>query len=156
MAGVVAADAIARVTHPARFGLDQESIRRALPFLPATELERTRRATWSSWLRLRVVEAAVGSAGARWPYPPLLAGIEVETLQPPMILATFHLGPIPALGSLLEQLPGDVLVLHRSGQPRPALTMLGLGADSSQRAWVFRRAVETLRGGGFVFVVVDA
>jgi hypothetical protein len=154
LAGIAAADALAYVTQPARLGLDEASIRRALPFLPPAELARTRRAAWSSWLRLRVVEAAVGSAGASWPYPPL--HVDVSALRPPMILATFHLGPVPALGGLLEQLPGEVLVLQRSGQPRPSLTLLGIEADSSQRAAVFRRAVEALRGGGFVFVVVDA
>jgi lauroyl/myristoyl acyltransferase len=102
------------------------------------------------------LEAAVGSSTARWPYPPLTPGFDPSALQPPMILTSFHVGPISALGGALEQLPGDVLVLHVSGAPRPRLRMLSVGPTQWDRAAAFAQAMRTLRRGGFVFLLADA
>lgn len=152
---VAAATALGWASRPLRRGIDTDALRRFLPELPAAELRRLRGATWSSWLRMRALEAALASPTASWPYPPLVLP-DLAGLQPPLVLASFHLGPMPAVAGLLEQLPGEVLVLQFSGAPRKRLTMLPVGTDQWQRAKAFRRAVGTLRDGGFVFVLVDA
>jgi hypothetical protein len=152
---VAAATAAGWATQPAGRGLEADAILRFLPDLAPREVRRVRRATWTSWVRLRVLEAGAASPTARWPYPPLVPGTGAA-LRPPLVLAGFHLGPITAVGAVLEQLPGEVLVLHLSGTPRKRLTMTPVGTDQWQRAAALRRAVTALRTGGSVFMLVDA
>jgi hypothetical protein len=153
-AAVAAATAVGWVTAPLGRGLDAAAIRRILPDLPPRELRRLRRVTWTGWLRLRVLEAGLSSPTARWPYPPLVA--EPTEVRPPAVLVGFHAGPIPALGSLLERLPGEVRVLQYSGHARRRLTGGSVGTEAWQRAAALRAAVSTLRGGGSVFLLVDS
>jgi len=151
-----AATALGRVTGPLGLGLDEAAIRRFLPALSPAQVTRLRRETWTGWLRLRVLEAGLASPTARWPYPPLAGDADPTALQPPMVLAAFHVGPLPALGILLEQLPGEVLVLQLSGNARKRLVVGWTGTEEWQRAAALRRAVSTLRAGGFVVLLVDA
>jgi hypothetical protein len=152
---VAAATAVGWATRPLRRGVGTDALRRFLPQLQPAELRRLRGATWSTWLRLRAMEAALASPTAAWPYPPLVLP-DLAELRPPLVIAGFHLGPMTAVAGLLEQLPGEVLVLQFSGAPRQRLTMLPVGTDQWQRASAFRRAIDTLRDDGFVFVLVDA
>ncbi len=155
-AAVTIAGVAGWATWTASRGLDEAAIRRLHPGLDARAVTRIRKASWTAWLRLRVLEAAVASPTARWPYPPLASGFDPAALPPPMILTSFHVGPISALGSVLEQLPGEVLVLHVSGAPRARLSMLSVGSTQWDRAAAFARAMRVLRNGGYVFLLADA
>jgi hypothetical protein len=155
-AAVRVASLLGWATGAAGHGLDEAKIRRYFPELDARAVQRIRRATWTSWLRLRVLEAAVASSTARWPYPPLTSDFDPSGFRPPMILTSFHVGPISALGGALEQLPGEVLVLHVSGAPRGRLRMLSVGPTQWDRAAAFAQAMCALRAGGFVFLLADA
>lgn len=153
-AAVMAATAVGWATAPLGRGLDAEAVRRFLPDLPSGEVARLRRATWTGWLRLRVLEAGIASPTARWPYPPLVS--QPAEVPPPVIFVGFHAGPIYALGSLLERQPGEVLVLQHSGHARQRLAGGWIGTEAWQRAAALRGAVDTLRGGGSVFLLVDS
>jgi len=155
-AAVTAATAIGAVTRRWAPDVEPAAIRRMLPDLSDAEMRSLQAALWTGWLRLRVLEAAMSSPTADWPYPRLAEGVAVPSLEPPVIVAGFHLGPIPALGILLERLPGETLVVHLSGPPRPGLTMRPVGGDRWGRAADFRQAIDTLRAGGSVFLLVDA
>ena len=67
----------------------------------------------------------------------------VARLQPPMIVGTFHIGPIHGLSVLSNRLPAPSLVLRGA-----------LGTDQ-QRALMFHRAIEHLLGNGFVIMALD-
>jgi len=82
----------------------------------------------------------------------------LEALRPPIILGTFHLGALLALGAALERVPGRVLVLRRrvSGAAVPSrLTIELTEGDEQHRARVFYRALDWLRGGDSVFMPLD-
>jgi lauroyl/myristoyl acyltransferase len=82
----------------------------------------------------------------------------LNALRPPMVVATFHIGPTFGLAALTERLQGEKFVLRGTQFPasrnRPAHVQVVAGTDQ-QRAAVFHRAVETLRNGGFVIVALD-
>ena len=78
------------------------------------------------------------------------------TLRPPMVLASVHMGQLEAVGALLERLPGQVLAFADREFPiGRGFTSVCLTGDEWQRAAVTRRAIQTLRSGGFVFLAVD-
>jgi lauroyl/myristoyl acyltransferase len=159
-AGLAAAGAGARATQWLGHGVDAESLRLVLPELAPDELEKARRATWSARLRSRVLDAALAVPGAARPYPRLLSGPDPARIRPPAVLATVHIGPVSTLGLLLEQLPADVLAIQAGNEvkapERPGWTILHVDSASEwDRAAAFRRALATLRGGGFVVLLVD-
>lgn len=82
----------------------------------------------------------------------------LNALRPPMVVATFHIGPTFGLSALTERLQGEKFVLRGTqfpaGRNRPEHVQVVAGTDQ-QRAAVFHRAVETLRNGGFVIVALD-
>lgn len=73
-----------------------------------------------------------------------------------MVLATFHMGPLPALGAFVGQLPGPVCVLVGGGEivTRKAVYVRTLDGEA-QRTGAFTEAVHTLRDRGYALVVVD-
>lgn len=156
LAAVRAAGVLGWLTRPLGRGVPPEAIRRFLPELDRATARRISHGTWASWLRLRVLEAAVASPRARWPYPPIVAGPDPAGFDSPHILASFHLGAIPAVGALLEQLPGNVLVLQLTELPRRRLTAELVGRDRWRRAAAFRHALDALGRGDHVFVLADA
>lgn len=156
LAAVRAAVVLAWLTRPLGRGVPAEATRRFLPELDRAALRRVSHGTWSSWLRLRVLEAAVASPRARWPYPPIVAGPDPAAFASPHVLASFHLGAIPAVGALLEQLPGSVRVLQLTTLPRQRLTPGLVGRDRWARAAAFRQALDALARGDHVFVLADA
>jgi hypothetical protein len=106
-------------------------------------------------IRDRVLWKAQES-GAEWPYPPLVQEPDSTVLRPPLIFATAHVGSMLALGALLERLPAEVLVVHASFPIRPTMHMYSVaGATEAERVGAFRRAVLTLRAGGFALMAVD-
>ena len=151
--------AVAHATWPLERRFDPEAVREVLPDLGRAELRRARRAAWSSALKRRVLEAARGTPGAPWPYPRIVSGPDPAALSPPMVLTTFHIGPMPALSALLERLPAPTLALQGGeGEilERPRLNVLSVDTgDPWQRAYAYRRALAALASGAFVFIAGD-
>jgi lauroyl/myristoyl acyltransferase len=151
--GVMVAQALAWLTRPLGHGIDEDRLTAVFPELDQTASRGVRQRTWENFLKGEAVEAAV----MRGRYPRLVRNAQLTALRPPLVLASFHVGPWPALAAALVELPGEVLALDR-GQfgPLPHLTMLAGGEDTGARAAAFNRALGALRSGGFVFVTVDA
>lgn len=144
------------LTGPVGRRVRDDEITHFLPGLGPREVRRLQRAIWSRWLRLRVLEAASSSPTARWPYPKLAPGAALPQVDGPAILVSFHLGPIPVSGMLLEQLRPEVLVMKVGRSKRPGLQSVAVGTDDWSRAAAFKCAVQALHRGGVVFVMADA
>lgn len=108
-------------------------------------------------LRDWVLHTRIGDPGTDTPHPPIVAGPDASELRGPMVLVTFHMGALGALGAFLEQLAGEVLVLRMVLPELPrGTTAIGVGGfDEWQRIQTTRRAVAALRRGGFVFLAAD-
>jgi hypothetical protein len=78
-------------------------------------------------------------------------------LRPPLVLGTFHVGAVQALGAVVERLPGPVLILRQGAlyEPRPPVDVESTEGDDQHRAASFLRALEHLGGGGFVVLALD-
>lgn len=84
---------------------------------------------------------------------PLLAAV-----TPPAIIITFHTGALTMLGFALEQLPAEVLIVRSAaggGPPHASFERAVTGSEEQQRALLFRRCVDFLRSGRFVFMAAD-
>ncbi len=82
----------------------------------------------------------------------------VKTFQPPLIFGTFHLGALGAIGTMLGDLPANVLVLRATpklARPQPNVTIEATRGDEQHRARVFHRALQYLQNKQFVFVTLD-
>ncbi|HEX7808808.1 MAG TPA: hypothetical protein VF608_08785 [Thermoanaerobaculia bacterium] len=82
----------------------------------------------------------------------------MRTLPTPLILGTFHLGALPAIGAGLEILPANVLVVRST--PKVAnvhdnLIIEMTRGDEQHRARLFHRGLQFLREGKYVFLPLD-
>jgi lauroyl/myristoyl acyltransferase len=157
---LAAASAVAWSTQALGRGVSVEALHEVLPDLDRAELDAARRATWSSSLRRAVLAAALSVPGASRPYPRLVRGPDPSAIPAPAVLATFHVGPLQAMGLLFERLAADVLVLQAADEngfppPRPGFTRMHVGDDEWQRALVFRDALKALHAGNYVCLAVD-
>lgn len=78
------------------------------------------------------------------------------SLRPPLLLGTFHVGAVHALGPALERLPGPVLALRQGRLYTGTLEVRSTEGDEQSRAAVLHRALGHLRAGGFVVLALDA
>jgi hypothetical protein len=78
-------------------------------------------------------------------------------LRPPLLLVTFHVGAVHALGPALERLPAAVLGLRHGPfyEVRPPLALETTEGDAQRRAALFQRLLAHLTGGGFVAMALD-
>lgn len=137
---LVLTDLVARLTlHAGR--------RRAPRDLDARELRRF----WMNHVRQHVLSACVRRHGTRALHALLLPSRELDALQPPCILVTFHVGPIQAFSAVLERL-GRTLVL-REGRHSRDVAVADTSGDGAALGIV--RGVRWLREGGFVFLALD-
>lgn len=154
--GFSVAHALAWLTQPLGRGIAEARISAVFPELALAELQAARRRTWSTFLQGEALDAAVERPGRRSVHPEIVPNPTFAELRPPLILASFHVGPFAALGAVLEQLGGEVLVVHRGRfAPRRGVTLVRAGENEWERARTFHRAVTTLRSGGFVFTALD-
>lgn len=109
-------------------------------------------------LRTRVLMYAVHHHGTRAARELLIPSQALATLRPPLVLGTFHIGPMHAFGAVLASMPGETLVLRRQAyEPaQPAnVSVAETEGTEEERAVAFTRAVVHLRKGGFVFLTLD-
>lgn len=129
---------------------EPEQVRALFPALSRSEAAR---AAW----RIAALEARNRLLVRREEEP----GLPVETseafaaLRPPLLLGTFHVGAVHALGPALERLPGPVLALRQGRLYTGALEVISTEGDEQSRAAVFHRALGHLRAGGFVALALD-
>ncbi|HWM95381.1 MAG TPA: hypothetical protein VN493_31800 [Thermoanaerobaculia bacterium] len=137
---------------------DPEQVRLLFPSLTRSEAARAAWRIAALEARNRLLVQCIRRAGAG-PARPLVR-VSSETfaaLRPPLLLGTFHVGAIHALGPALERLPGPVLALRQgrlypAGPPVEVVTTEG---DEQSRAAVFLRALGHLQSGGFVVTALD-
>jgi lauroyl/myristoyl acyltransferase len=112
----------------------------------------------SDYFRTRVLSARIDDPSLPRPYPRLVAGPDIAALQPPLVLATIHTGPMAALGAILQFLPkGEVALLLRHNRiPRRRARLLVVDDDESSRISAMAQAARILRSPGFVFMAIDA
>ena len=103
------------------------------------------RRNWTNYARTLLLSGWTRGAGRTAIHKLVRENEAVRRLRPPMIVATFHIGPILGLGVLSDRLQGETLSLRG--------TLIG-GTDQ-QRAATFHRAIERLRQNGFVILALD-
>lgn len=91
------------------------------------------------------------------PVRPLVRAPLFGALRPPLILGTFHIGAMHALGPALEHLPGPVLALRHGPMytPRPPVELETTEGDDQRRAATFQKMLACLERGGFVVTALD-
>jgi hypothetical protein len=132
-----------------------EEVRALFPHLDPRAAARVAWSIGGLEARNRVLAASLRRAGLD-PVRPLVR-VSFPPLRPPLLLGTFHVGAMHALGPALERLPGPVLALRHGPlyRPRPPVEMLSTAGDEQSRATVFQRALSHLTGGGFVAMALD-
>jgi hypothetical protein len=91
------------------------------------------------------------------PVRPLIRPPAFDGLRPPLILGTFHVGAVHALGAAIESLPGRVLTLRQGMMytPRPPAELVTTEGNTQRRAAVFQKMLGCLEDGGFVLTALD-
>jgi hypothetical protein len=150
-----AADLIAAMAWP---GVSRERIETVFPHLSRGDVKRVSAHARNAELRNELVMEMM-LAGGMDPVRALVDENEqLAALRPPLILGTFHVGALTAIGAGLERVPGRVLVLRRSsplGKVPSPLRIEETDGDEQRRALVFHRALDWLRGGDSVFMPLD-
>lgn len=155
-AAVVVAHWLAALTRPLGHGIAEERIAAAFPALAPAARRAVRRRTWAGFLKGEAVDAAVARHGGARAYPRVVPNPSLEGLRPPLILASFHVGPYPALGAALAGSPVRVVGIDRGqyGITHDLTTLAG-GEDEWERARTFQRSLSALRSESFVIVMLD-
>lgn len=153
---VLAAQAIAVLVRPLRYGVADRWIAAVFPDLDRSERCAVRHETFKSFLKGEAAEAGVRRRRNSRDYPRLLPNPALDALRPPLIVASFHVGPFQALGTVVRSLRGEPFVVTREQfLGRRGITMLHEGDDERQRARTLNRTVAALRSDGVVLVMLD-
>jgi hypothetical protein len=92
----------------------------------------------------------------RWPFPQIAAGPDPRALNGPLVLVGPHVGAVEGVGALLARLPGEVISLvDREWPPQRKVRTISLSGGEWQRVAALKQAADTLKSGGFVFLVAD-
>lgn len=132
---------------------DPEQVRILFPALPPSEAARVAWKIAALEARNRLLVECI----RRGALPSVEVPEAFATLRPPLLLGTFHIGAIHALGPALGKLSGPVLALRqgRLYEPGPTVEVVSTEGDEQTRAAVFLRALTHLRAGGFVVTALD-
>ena len=124
-----------------------------------TRLDRRgARREWVNELRGMFVTGWVRRGGVGVLRPFIRPNSALAELRAPVILATFHIGPMFALSTVADNLTAPVLLMrthHLPGVRPPHVTAINGLADEHQRAAAFRAALRMLRNGGAVMMAID-
>ncbi|HYC59815.1 MAG TPA: hypothetical protein VEK79_09635 [Thermoanaerobaculia bacterium] len=113
------------------------------PRFPGVETRAIRRRIWTTHARTILLGGWMALGGRERIRSLVRDNEAVVQLRPPMIVGTFHIGPIHGLSVLADRLAAPSLVLRGA-----------LGTDQ-QRALMFHRAIEHLQQHGFVIMALD-
>ena len=90
-----------------------------------------------SYYRARVLRLRYRSPDVAWPFPRVVGGPDPLTLRAPLVLATFHLGPLPGARRVRAASPGPGRGadehLGGAAAPRDAARRGGLGGTAGRR-----------------------
>ncbi len=139
-------------------GSHREELRALFPGLSASERRAAIRTIRRNQIRRLLLQGWAERAGVSALRPLVRGNGAIAGLRPPLILATFHVGPLLALTAIAERLAGDVLALRSRviGSGRAAHVSIGAALESEeQRAAAFLDALARLRRGSFVFMAID-
>jgi hypothetical protein len=130
-----------------------EQVRTLFPALPRSEAARV------AW-RIAALEARnrlLVECIRREALPQVEAPQAFAALRPPLLLGTFHVGAVHALGPALEKLPGPVLALRqgRLYATGRQVEVVSTEGNEQSRAAVLLRALAHLQAGGFVVTALD-
>lgn len=134
-----------------------DQVRSLFPDLARMSAEEAARGIAALNERNRLLVRAILRHGTEPLRPLVSVERSLSALDAPMILATYHVGAVHALGPALERLRRPVLAL-RDGHlidPQPPLTILSTEGTSQARALALHQALAHLRGSGFVIMAVD-
>jgi hypothetical protein len=134
-----------------------QEVRRALPHLERGAAAAVAWRIAAQEARNRLLVAAVRRLGLAAIRELVDTPAAVVSLRPPSILATFHVGAMQALGPAFERLCAPTLVLRlgRLYSPTFPVELEATSGDPQQGSAAFLRALDTVRGGGFVAMAVD-
>jgi hypothetical protein len=141
-----------------RHGVRADDVRTLLPHLSANTIARLVRRSRAGAMRSHLLVETVrhyGLTPVRRLVPPNAA---LAALRPPLIVGVFHIGPVIALATAVEQLRGNVFIIRRSTLPLervPSITIETAVGDEQRRALAFHRALQRLRDGDFVVMALD-
>lgn len=130
---------------------EPEQVRALFPALSRPEAARVAWRIAALEARNRLLVQCIRQ-GAR---PPVEVPEAFAALRPPLLLGTFHVGAVHALGPALERLPGPVLALRQGRLYTGALEVMSTEGGEQSRAAVVLRAGSHLRAGGFVVLALD-
>lgn len=152
------ADGVAFCTTFARRGPTHARMRQLFPEMSASQRASAIRSIWRTQVRQFLLLGIARRGGVRALAPLVVDPQRVSELQPPVIVATFHTGPVIALGVVAEHCNEGVLGLRSMdlGVSRAPHVSIHFDMDTEeQRAASFVAAHRSLREGVFVFMAVD-
>lgn len=135
-----------------------EQVRALFPHLGSSAAARLAWRIGGLEARNRALVAAIRREGLDPLRPMVRCPAAFLALRPPLLLGTFHVGALNALGPALERLPGPVLALREGGplsSPRPPVEVVAPGGDAQSRAAVFSRLLRHLERDGFAALALD-
>jgi len=153
---VVTAGALATVTRPLGFGIEDRWLAEVFPELDRRARRAVRQATWSSFLKGEAAEAAVRRRKNLGDYPRLVPNPALDALRPPFVVAAFHVGPYQALGAVMRAMPGTPFVITREQFiGRGDIALVHEGDDEFGRARALHRTIAGLRSDAVAMLLPD-
>ena len=149
---------LARATAPlSRAGAAPERLQLVLPHLRRTELRRARLQLRSSEWKSRALGVVLNTASVEPEFPEVRLSAPLPDPTAPTVLVSHHFGAPGAIGAVLQRLPREVATLHRMEWRLPS-NAVDVYVDHTEegRAAGFHRALETVRAGGYAFMLIDA
>lgn len=139
-----AADLFAPAGRLVRAIPDAEDLRRVLPELSVREARRIASRMLRMEARNHVLVRRLRAGGRSRIAGLLLQNAPPSLPPPPLVLGTFHMGPVHALGAALEGTPAPLLALRNDGH-----------GNQQRRAAAFYHATARLRDGEMVLMALD-
>jgi hypothetical protein len=127
-----------------------------LPALGARELRTARRRLRSSEWKSRALGVVMNTATADPTFPQVDMDGPLPDPSRPTVFVSLHVGAMAAIAAVLQQLPNEVVALHRMDWRMPS-NVVGVYVARTEVARVagFHRALVTLRQGGHVFMPIE-
>lgn len=132
------------VTRWPRLGFLATDTLGVLRALTARHPSTFRRRYWINHMRAQLITSWIDRHGVKPARALVRPNDAVAQLRPPMIIGTFHIGPILTLGALAGQLNGETVILRGP-----------MGTTDQQRAAAFHRTLEALRSNAFIVIALD-
>jgi lauroyl/myristoyl acyltransferase len=151
-------DSLAKWSIAARRGPTAQQIRELYPGLAEADVRPAIRQIWTTQVRNMLLLGLAQQRGVESVARLVSRSEAVDRLRPPLIIATFHIGPALALAAVAERAGVPVLGLRSRDlgvQRSPNVSIHSRLDTEEDRTASFLAAHRQLREGGFVFIAVD-